>query len=166
MACEKIQELLSPYLDGELTPEVRAEVKNHLSSCRECSEILALLRIATDSLAAFPELEPSSDLKARLYAIPARKIKKMRLNLDFLVKPALQPILAAATVLLVIFSFYMFGPYKKDIDKSINRQIHRGFSQLEKLYAKAGGVTDSLGAYADNILVSLKKINPLGKDED
>jgi hypothetical protein len=121
--------------------------------------------MATDSLAAFPEVEPSPDLTAKLYAIPDRK-KKPRFSLDFLVKPSLQPVFAAATVLLIIFSFYMFGPYKKDIDKSVNRQIHRGYSQLEKLYAKAGSVTDSLGATADTILVSLKNINPLGKDEE
>ena len=165
MVCEKIQDLLSPYLDGELTPEAKAEIDGHLASCPECSEILSLLRIATESLSAFPEFEPSAELKAKLYGIPSRR-KKFRLSLDFLVKPALQPILAGATVLLIIFSFYMFGPYKKDIDKSVNHQIHRGYSQIEKLYAKAGGITDKIGAFADNILVSLKKINPLGKNEE
>jgi len=165
MVCEKIQDLLSPYLDGELTPEAKAEVDAHLSSCPECVELLSLLKMATDSLAAFPEIEPSPDLKAKLYAVPDRK-KKFRFSLDFLVKPSLQPVLTAATVLLVIFSFYMFGPYKNDIDKSINRQIHRGYSQLERLYAKAESVTDSLGAAADNILVSFKNINPLGKNEE
>lgn len=165
MACEKIQDLLSPYLDGELTPEEKAAVEAHLSSCRECAELLSLLRVATESLAAFPEVEPGPDLKAKLYAIPDRK-KKFRFGLDFLVKPALQPVLAAATIFLIIFSFYMFGPYKKDIDKTVNREIHRGYSQVEKLYAKAGSVTDSLGAYANDIFVSLKKINPLGKNEE
>jgi hypothetical protein len=165
MACEKIQDLMSPYLDGELTPEEKAAVEAHLSSCRECAELLSLLMVATESLAAFPEVEPAPDLKAKLYAIPDRK-KKFRIGLDFLVKPALQPVLAAATILLIIFSFYMFGPYKKDIDKTVNRQIHRGYSQVEKLYAKAGSVTDNLGAYANDIFVSLKKINPLGKNEE
>ena len=165
MACEKIQGLLSPYLDGELTPEEKASVEAHLSSCRECAELFSLLSVATESLAAFPEVEPGPGLKAKLYAIPDRK-KKFRFSLDFLVKPALQPVLAAATIFLIIFSFYMFGPYKKDIDKTVNRQIHRGYSQVEKLYAKAGSVTDSLGAYANEIFVSLKKINPLGKNEE
>jgi len=165
MVCEKIQDLLSPYLDGELTPEAKAEVDAHLSSCRECAELLSLLRMATDSLTAFPDVEPSPDLTAKLYAVPARK-KKFRFSLDFLVKPSLQPVLTAAAVLLVIFSFYMFGPYKKDIDKSVNLQIHRGYSQIERLYAKAGSVTDSLSATAENFLVSLKNINPLGKNEE
>lgn len=165
MACDKIQDLLSPYLDGELMPEEKAAVDAHLVSCPECAELLSLLRAATESLGAFPEVEPGPDLKAKLYAIPDRK-KKFRIGLDFLVKPALQPVLAAATILLIIFSFYMFGPYKKDIDKTVNRQIHRGYSQVEKLYAKAGSVTDNLGAYANDIFVSLKKINPLGKNEE
>jgi Putative zinc-finger len=165
MACEKIQDLLSPYVDGELTPEARAEVDAHVSSCRECAELLSLLKIATDSLAAFPEIEPPPDLMAKLYAIPARK-KRFRISLDFLVKPSLQPVFAAATVLLTLFSFYMFGPYKKDIDKTVNREIHRGYSQIERLYSKAGSVTDSLSAFANDVFVSLKKINPLGKNEE
>lgn len=162
MVCEKIQELLSPYLDGDLTRQERADVDAHLAACPECAKILALLQTATESLASFPEIELSGGLKAKLYAIPDRK-KKFRFSLDFLVKPALQPVLTAATAFLILFSFYMFGPYKRDIDKTFNRQIHAGYSQLERLYAKAGSLTDSLGSYADNVLDSLKKINPLGK---
>jgi predicted anti-sigma-YlaC factor YlaD len=33
---EKIRELISPYLDGELDDQTRKTVEEHLASCREC----------------------------------------------------------------------------------------------------------------------------------
>jgi len=165
MNCEKIEELLSPYLENEVSLEEKAEVENHLKICGSCSALFSFLKETTASLADFPELEPGRDLLSRLYAIPIKK-KKFRFNLDFLLKPSLQPVLAVASVFLILFSFYFFNPDRKYINQSISRQFHRGYSQLEKLYAKTGTLTDNLGAYKDDFLVSLKRINPLSRNED
>jgi hypothetical protein len=118
-----------------------------------------------ESLAGLSEVELSQNLLAKLYAIPEKK-KKFRFNLDFLLKPSLQPVFAAATIFLVIFSFYFFHPDRNYINKYINRQLHLGYSQVEKLYAKAGSVTDNLGRYKDNILTSLKSSKLLNRNED
>jgi len=164
MTCDKIEGLLTAYLDGELGPEEKSAVEQHLEICPDCASLLSFLKSAAESLVRFPEVEPRASLREKLYAIPARK--KFRFNPDFLLKPSLQPVYAAATVFLIIFSFYMFNPDKKLINQAVSRQFHRGYSQFEKLYAKAGSITDSLGAYADSVLVSLKKINPLSKKEE
>ena len=37
MSCERIQDLLSPYLDGDLTPGERADVDAHLDACPDCA---------------------------------------------------------------------------------------------------------------------------------
>jgi hypothetical protein len=68
--------------------------------------------------------------------------------------------------MLIMVSFYFFGPNKSSIDKSISRQIHLGYSKIESLYAKAESFTASLGEHKDNILVSLKNIKLLGGNED
>ena len=162
MTCDKIEGLLTAYADGELSLEEKASIEQHLEVCSDCASLLSFLRSADRTLAVFPEIEPRANLRQKLYAIPAQK--KFRLGLDFLLKPSLQPVFAAATVFLIMFSFYMFSPDKNQINKAISRQFHRGYSQFEKLSAKAGSITDSLGAYADNVLVSLKKINPLSKN--
>jgi anti-sigma factor RsiW len=39
MNCEKCQELLSEFIDGELENQTSAEIKTHLSLCAECAEI-------------------------------------------------------------------------------------------------------------------------------
>lgn len=39
MNCEKCQELLSEFIDGELEQKVSAEIETHLGLCRECAEL-------------------------------------------------------------------------------------------------------------------------------
>ena len=40
MTCEKVRNLLGPYVDGEAAPDVRREVEAHVSDCYACSEDL------------------------------------------------------------------------------------------------------------------------------
>ncbi len=168
MKCKKIEQLLSPYLEDELNPEEKGAVTNHLKTCENCSLLFSLMEETKESLADFPELEVSENLLDRLYSIPSKKKKfKLRLpNFDFLVRPSLQPVLTVATIMLIMISFYFFGPNKNSIDKSISRKIHIGYSKIERLYAKAESFTASLGEHKDNILVSLKNIKLLGGTED
>ena len=169
MTCDRIEELLASYLEEELGPAERSFVEEHLKTCPSCSLLLAGLRDAQAVLRGFPELEVSEDLRSKLYAIPETK-KRLRFRLkfsqDFLLQPSLQPVFAAATVFMILVSFYLFHPNKKAIDRSIDRNFHLGYSQVEKLYAKAGSWADRLKAYKDNILVSIKEWNLLGGNGD
>ena len=165
MKCEKFEKFLSPYLEDELNLEEKNVIEMHLKVCKSCSDLLTLMKETKESLTHFPELEVSENLLSRLYSIPDKK-KRFKLSFDFLLRPSLQPILAAATILLIIISFYAFNPNRKFINKSINRQIHLGYSKIEKLYARAESFTDNLGFYKDNILVSLEKAKFLGENED
>ena len=165
MKCDRIEELLSLYLERELDPTEMALVEGHLRTCRECGLLAAALRETRAALAGFPELAVSPSLKTKLYAIPERK-KKPSFALDFLLKPSLQPVFAAATVFLTLLSFYFFNPNKKYIDRAIDQQIHLGYSQVEKLYARAESWTDRLGGYKDEILSSVKNWKIFGGNGD
>ncbi len=161
MKCEKIEELLSPYMEDELSLEEKKLVEEHLEGCKDCRLLLSSLEEERRALSDFPELELSERLLDRLGSIPVKK-KRFRLSFDFLLNPSLQPVLTAATILLILISFYAFNPNRKAIDKSIDRQIHFGLNKVEKLYAKAESFTSSLGEYKDNILVSLKNMKIFG----
>lgn len=165
MKCEHIEELLSPYLEDELSPEDKRAIEEHVKSCESCSLLLSSLKETSESLAVFPEVEVSQGLLKRLYSIPEKK-KKFNLGLDFFLRPSLQPVLAAITIVLTLVSFYFFNPNKKDFDRAISRQLHLGYSQVGKLYAKAESFTVSLGEYKDTILVSLKNISGSKENED
>lgn len=157
MGCESIEELLSPYLEDDLTLEQKQTVEDHLHTCSSCAELLSLMREARASLSFFPEVEVSEELAEKLYALPHKR-RKLRFIPDVLLRPSFQPVLAAVTVLLVIVSFYMFHPQRSAINRSIERQFHIGVSKVEKIYAEAESITRSLGEYKDDLLVSLKNL--------
>lgn len=164
MTCNRVEELLPSYRDGGLDREERALVETHLRSCRACASLLAFLGETDAALASFPEVEPGDALRDRLAAIAA---SKPRFSVfAWLRKPALQPVLAAATVLCAVVSLYLLNPGRRELEKEIVRTFHRGLGRVEKLYARTGYLTDSLGSYAENLYVSLQSINPLERDKD
>jgi len=165
MKCEHIEELLSPYLEDELSREEKRAVEEHVKSCESCSLLLSNLKEATESLVSLPELEVSQGLLNRLYSIPGKK-KRFSLALDFFLRPSLQPVFAVIAAVLILGSFYFFNPNKKSIYRAVSRQLHLGYSQVGKLYAKAESFTASLGEYKDTILVSLKNISGSRENED
>ena len=159
MTCKRFEELLSAYVEGELSAEERREMDGHIASCPACAELLAFFREAEGAMAALPEVEPGPDLMAKLYAIPEKR-SKFRVVLDFLVRPDLQPVFAALSVLVIALSFVFFTPQGRGVQKAIDRQIHAGYSQVEKLYAKAGSVTGELNSLKTNVVDSLKNLAP------
>jgi hypothetical protein len=164
MECEHCEELLPSFLEADLGQEEKAFVESHLAGCSDCTALLAVLTRTRQALAGFPELEVSPGLRARLVAVPERK-KKFSFSFDFVLKPSLQPIFAAGTIFMTLLSFYLFNPDKAAIDRTIDRKIHTGYSQVEKLYAKAGSFTDRLGDTAENVYVSVKNWKIFGGNE-
>lgn len=57
--CRKVQRELSAYLDGELTPSLRAEVEAHLASCAHCQRELLEMKMLATGVAALPNLKPA-----------------------------------------------------------------------------------------------------------
>ena len=168
MTCQRIEELLSAYLEGELGAAERAEVDGHLAACPECAALVGLMRETTGAMAGFPEAEPAPDLLAKLYAIPAEKRERKRWFrpvFDFLTRPALQPVYAAFTVLLVALSFVLFHPGGRGIRKQIDLTFHRGIGTVEKLYAGAGTLKGEIGAFSANVVKSFDTLGLLKGDE-
>jgi negative regulator of sigma E activity len=108
MGCTKIQEQLSAYLDGELTPDQAAAVETHLRVCVHCQEVFDELRLlisASQNLA-------SASLKTDLWpAIQERVLtpeapEKLRHRRPALLtgwRPRFAWALALACVVLILF---------------------------------------------------------------
>jgi hypothetical protein len=165
MTCERFEELLSAYLEGELSGQEKREMDGHIAACSSCAELLSLFRETQGALAGFPELEPGPALMAKLYEIP-EKTGFFKTISDFVLRPSLQPVYAAFTVLFIALSFVFFHPQGRGIQKAIDRQLHLGYGQVEKLYAKAGSVTDELGSLKNSVVDSFKTLNPIKGQED
>jgi len=167
MECKHIEKLLSPYLDNELDPAERLQVEKHLNQCPSCAQLYAALQETVDALSEMPELEISEDLRKRLYKIEQKKSKAgFKSRLEFLLRPAFQPIMAAIAAVMVLLSVYTFHPNRSQINKAIERQIHIGYSKISRLVSKAESFTDSLKGQKDTILVSLKDIDLFGESEE
>ncbi len=165
MDCKHIEDLFSLYLEDELSREQRESVDLHLDSCQECRELLALIKETNEALSLFPEIEVSTQLKSRLYEIPTQK-KRFSFNLNALLRPALQPVFAGATIFLILISFYVFHPERITINKTINREIHKGYSKIGQLYTQAESFAVSLFDQSDTLLDSLKNSNIFKGKED
>jgi len=165
MTCERIEGLLSPYLEGELGLDGMRFVDLHLEACPDCRRLLAALKETRAALGGLPELEISESLRARLRTIPA-ETKKRRSSLDFLLRPSLQPVFGAAAFLMTLVSFYLFGPNKAAIDRSIDRTVHQGYSRVERLFVKTGFVKDRLEAHKDKLLVSIRDLELFDRSQD
>ena len=168
MTCERIEELLSAYLEGELAAAERAEVESHLAACPECAELAGLMKRTLAASAAFPEVEPSPALYARLYAIPEEKREKrslVRPLFAWLARPALQPVYAALSALVAVLTFVAFHPEGQAIRKRINLELHRGIGTVEKLYADAGGIKGQVGALTDSVIKSFDALG-LSRPDD
>ena len=169
MTCERFEELLSAYLEGELAAAEKAEVDAHLAACPKCATLLTLMKDMTGAMAAFPEAEPSPALLSSLYAIPTAKREKKNFFqpvFDWLTRPALQPVYAAFTVLFIALSFVLFHPEGRGIRKQFDLTFHRGIGTAEKLYAGAGSLKSEVGSFAGNVVKSIKTLDLLKDGEE
>jgi predicted anti-sigma-YlaC factor YlaD len=90
--CEELDRVLDSVLDGECTPSVRMEVKDHLDACARCRARHGPLLAWLDELARNPRVP----LPDRLSAPPERATRARLRRLT------LRPVAAAAAVLLVV----------------------------------------------------------------
>jgi anti-sigma factor RsiW len=105
MSC-KVEEELTAYVDGELTPEETKTVRAHLAGCADCQSTEALLRRTLHSLEALPAFEPSLGLRRsvlnRLDAVPAPFRERFRAWLRPGVLLPAAALLAAGVVALLL----------------------------------------------------------------
>ena len=68
MKCEETRERLSEFEAGELSPELAQGIREHLSRCGACSELLTSLSRMTGLMVSLTDEEPSRSLCVRVLA--------------------------------------------------------------------------------------------------
>lgn len=102
MTCDEALEMLSAWLDGEITPEEAAQLAAHLDECAECRAVEAQLQMTDEELRMLWE-EPPAGLSEQIMQAVAREAaaKKHRRWSRWAM-----PAVAAALVLLVSGTFF------------------------------------------------------------
>jgi anti-sigma factor RsiW len=112
-ACKSFIPLLSPYIDGELSPAERVNVERHLSACRDCTSRAADLRAESALLRVGLEMAVDEvdfkDFTQRVMArvTPERPplLERLRISLSELFlyhRTAMVSSLATAAVLVLV----------------------------------------------------------------
>ena len=66
ITCARVQVLIEPYLDGDLTAARAARFESHLSACSGCHDELAAARTIRDALRALPHYACPETVTARV----------------------------------------------------------------------------------------------------
>lgn len=112
MTCEKIRDLLGPYVDNEAAPEVRREVEAHDSVCCACAEELDDIRRLAASLA---QSRPVSVPPGLWSAIEARLDSGHAPRRSFLGVFRSRSVLAIAASIVIVIGLGLFGvPWDRD----------------------------------------------------
>ncbi len=76
--CSRIENLLSEYIDGELSRSDFIDVENHLSVCADCRAELAALRTLTVASSEIEAVQPPADLRMRIAAATTQRQRSNR----------------------------------------------------------------------------------------
>ncbi len=111
-ACRNIEEMMSAYLDGEVSPDEERLVREHLASCPGCRATLEDLRRTATLVKGLEEVEPPPWLAQKIMAHVKDEAEKeegvgifRRIFYPFRLKI---PIQAFATLLIVGVVFYVY----------------------------------------------------------
>jgi anti-sigma factor RsiW len=120
MKCDKIQPMLSAFIDNALSARETWEVDRHLAECHECQRNLNEMKRTVQLLHDVPAFEVSADFDAKLQA----KLSKLQPKPDRFLwirefsrmfRPRLLPAWGAASILgivLVLMTFFNQKPIR------------------------------------------------------
>ena len=92
----RLQDLLSSYVDSQVSPSESRRVENHLSACEECRRELGTLQATAHLLRELPDLEPSRSFALESVAAPTQAVR------GYLWAPRLATYLVAALVVVLL----------------------------------------------------------------
>lgn len=68
MRCRKVRSFLSIYSNGETSPEISAEIKQHLDECNACRREENVYKSMKQLVSDLPQIETSDDFTNKLFA--------------------------------------------------------------------------------------------------
>jgi hypothetical protein len=153
MNCNRVEELLSMYIENELPAELHREVSLHLEECVQCRILKEKIE---DLIYVFPDLEEEVPffLKNRLYYIPESQavIEERRESKFFYLKW-----LAAAIGTFVLF-LNLF--YFTNIYPPAKRVLHSMVARIKTFTVDTGAFIDEVRASDGASLLSVFKKDP------
>ena len=111
MECKQIQAMLTPYLEGLVSPDEKQLVEQHLASCTQCTDAIEDLKKTAGLLRNLEEVEPPPWFTQKVMARVREEAEKKNVGvLERLFFPlrVKVPIQALATAMIVVLALYVF----------------------------------------------------------
>jgi predicted anti-sigma-YlaC factor YlaD len=164
MDCQKVENLMSTYIENEVSRELHKEITLHLEQCERCRHLKEKVE---ELLVAFPELEEDVPffLKNRLYYIPeSQEIEEINESKFYYLRWVAAII---GTFVLFLNLFYFTNIYPP-----ANKTLHNIVSGIKSFTVETGAfiqkVTESKGMFLFSLLKQEKDSDPdsdLDKDK-
>jgi hypothetical protein len=132
-----IKELLTAYLENELSGEERKEVDSHLSSCSECLRELDELKATDNLLTDIPEIEPPANSEFRFHEMLTKNRETKRTHKTITLSFSLKDI-AAAAIIFIIGTFTGFVINNRESGKQeVIANLENHVSQMRQMLMTA-----------------------------
>ncbi|MFB5197946.1 anti-sigma factor [Bacillus sp. AFS073361] len=118
MCPEQIIELMHEYLDEEITPEHERTLREHLQSCKDCEAVFNELKKTIAFVKSVSYMQAPDNFTANVLArLPKEKRK---IGMQRWIKN--HPMLAAASLFLVLMMGSLFSTWNEDREFSVTKQ--------------------------------------------
>ncbi|MBO0962447.1 anti-sigma-W factor RsiW [Neobacillus sp. MM2021_6] len=118
MCPEQIIELMHEYLDEEIVPEKEQILREHLQSCKECETIFNELKKTVAFVKSLSHMQAPADFTANVLARLPKEKKKVWMQRWF----RNHPMLAAASVFILLMMGSIFSTWNQDREFSVSKQ--------------------------------------------
>ena len=115
MDCEKIQEVLSEYLDRTLNNDLNRTVKEHLLECKKCGDVYFSMKSLVEELSGLERIKaPDGFLNSVNQAVDKKSWFKGSFNIFSGFKIPMEFVTLATTAALIVLIFTNLQPDKND----------------------------------------------------
>ncbi len=155
MNCRDLEELLSAYVDGELSRTQREFIEEHLAGCADCRANLAEFEAAGRRLTSLREVPETPDIRETTMS----KIKAASVSPDRLYRRWLRPAIAIGTAVIIIALLLVTQPWVMKSPEALAASIVRSSPEvreaLDNEEIKEVEVTTSLVDDEGNVFMML-----------
>jgi len=151
MKCKEFEEILSFYIEGEISDKIKIDFEKHLRECSKCKELFNSIIDTQKILSNFPELEINENLIQGIL----RKTKPKK-GISVIV-PYLEPALAILAALIIITSLLL--PHSQKIYLEVEKRVYSIYGEIKEIEVKGESLKGVLMGYKENLVDSLKEKN-------
>jgi anti-sigma factor RsiW len=118
MCPEQIIELMHEFLDDEITPAQERILREHLQSCKECESIFNELKKTIAFVKSISTMQAPDDFTANVLS----RLPKEKRNIWMQRWLKNHPLLAAASLFLILMMGSVFSTWNQDREFSVSKQ--------------------------------------------